>query len=156
MNCRFAIPVAISSKTSDPQRILEDLHLAKASRVWLAPGIHNDKETQAKVFSKLKDYIDFFKGHGFETGVWFWAFQVQGNKSFTHIHSFEGTSPAEICPLDTDFRAFMQDIIRTVAAMSPDLIMFDDDYSLYHSGTGCICRHHLERVSKALGEQVSE
>ena len=156
MNCRFAIPVVLSSQTSDLQRILEDLRLAKASRVWLATGIYNDKEKQAKVFSKLKDYIAFFKGNGIETGVWFWAFQVQGNKTFTHIHSFEGTSPAEICPLDTGFRAFMQDAIRAIAAMEPDLIMFDDDFSLYHSGTGCICRHHLERVSKELGEQVLE
>ncbi len=156
MNCRFSIPVVISSQTSDLQRMLEDLRLAKASRVWIATGIYNDKEKQAKVFSRLGEHIRFFKENGIETGVWFWAFQVQGNKSFTHIHSFEGTNAAECCPLDMDFRAFMQDAIRAIAAIGPDLIMFDDDYSLYHSGTGCICRHHLERVSKELGEQVSE
>ena len=156
MNCKFAIPITTSSQTLKPERLVEDLHLAKASRVWLATPVYFDKENRAKQFDKLGKHINFAKENGLEVGVWLLALQVHGVHNFTHIHSFNGTSAAECCPLDADFRVFMQQAIMEIAALGPDLILFDDDLSFYHQGTGCICHHHLERASKALGETIAE
>ena len=156
MSCKVAIPMTISSQTLKPQRLLEDLRLAKANRAWLATPIYFDKESRARQFAKLGDYIKLVKDNGFEAGVWFWALQVHGNHNFTHIHSFAGTSETECCPLDVDFRAFMQQTIKEIGVLGPDLIMFDDDFCFHHLGTGCICHNHLERASKAFGEPISE
>lgn len=155
-----SIPVMLTAKTFDADRILADLRFAGASRVFLAiPPISTDRTDRERVFEKLAPAIRFFKQNGIETGVWFWAFMTGGQSPFTRISGFGGKESAmENCPADPDFLDFAAENLAAIAAMSPDLIMFDDDLRLgfLDSGCGCLCRHHKAAMRNILGEELPE
>ena len=81
-----AIPKVIGVPTHDNEKLLADLKLCGANRVFLAlPVLPYDAEKRQEIFDNLKKDIEFFKGKGVEIGVWFWAFWVQGENPFTPI-----------------------------------------------------------------------
>ena len=91
---RTAVPVMLTSKHFDPEKILSDLKLVGSDRIFLAlPPLNSDTARQTAVFDKLAEAIPFFKRNGIETGVWFWAFMVEGENDFTPITGFGGKSP---------------------------------------------------------------
>lgn len=153
-----AIPKVIGVPTHDNEKLLADLKLCGANRVFLAlPALPYDAEKRQEIFDNLKKDIEFFKGKGVEIGVWFWAFWVQGENPFTPIKGFGlKDSVNERCPLDPAFMEYATDNIKKISAMDPDLIMFDDDLRFGHfdSGYGCICEHHRKLMSEILGEEL--
>ena len=154
----LSVPVMVTSKAFDKEKILADLRLAGAKRVFLAIGaLTTNEEKQNEIFLQLERAINFFKNNGIETGVWFWAFMVKGNNSFTPITGFsKAVSSEQKCPLDENFLRFMSDKIQKIAKMRPDLIMFDDDLRLgfLDSGCGCICEKHRAAMQKILHKDV--
>lgn len=152
---RTAVPVMLTSKHFDPEKILNDLKLVGSDRVFLAlPPLNTDTCRQKAVFEKLAEAIPFFKKRGIETGVWFWAFMVEGENNFTPITGFGGKqSSTEKCPLDPAFLEYAADTVRTIAAMHPDIILYDDDFrfGFLDSGNGCQCRFHRAEMKKRLG-----
>ncbi len=153
-----AIPKVIGVPTHDNEKLLADLKLCGANRVFLALDVlPYDNEKRKAIFENLKKDIEFFKGKGVEIGVWFWAFWVKGENPFTHLKGFGlKDSGNECCPLDPAFLEYAADNIKKIAAMNPDLIMFDDDLRFGHvdSGYGCICERHRKLMSDTLGEEV--
>ena len=153
-----AIPKIIGVPTNDNEKLLADLKLCGANRVFLAlPVLPYDDDKRQQIFDNLKKDIEFFKGKGCEIGVWFWAFWVQGENPFTPLTGFGGKeSGNEYCPLDPEFMKYATNNIKIVASLDPDLIMFDDDLRFGHvdSGYGCICKHHRKLMSGILGEEV--
>lgn len=156
----IAMPVMVSSKTFNRESIINDLKKVGAKRVFLAiPSISYDREKQKDIYDKLAVEVKAFKESGIETGVWFWAFSMRGESPFTHIKGLGGKeSSHEMCPADPGFLDFMSEQLRTVAAMNPDLIMFDDDlrFGFLDSGYGCVCKHHMAKISEILGETVTD
>ena len=155
---RVSIPVMLTSPHFHKERILADLREAGANRVFLAlPPLTTDRPKQQAVFDKLAEAVPFFKQNGIETGVWLWAFMVEGENDFTPITGFGGKkSTAEKCPLDPAFVAFSADIIRAIAALHPDIIMYDDDFrfGLLDSGFGCQCRYHRAQMQRYLTDKA--
>ena len=154
----LSVPVMVTSKAFDKEKILADLRLAGAKRVFLAIGaLTTNEEKQNEILLQLERAINFFNYFGFETGVWLWAFMVKGNNSFTPITGFSKVvSSEQRCPLDENFLSFMSDKIEKIAKMHPDLIMFDDDLRLgfLDSGCGCICEKHRAAMQKILHKDV--
>ena len=152
---RLSVPVMLTSPHFEPQRILEDLEQQGAERILLAlPPLSTDETVQNRIFEKLAGAISFFKENGLETGVWFWTFWVEGKNDFTPITGFGGRKSAnEKCPLDPNFLDFAASVIRKIAAMNPDIILYDDDFRLGNldSGTGCLCAYHRVEMKKRLG-----
>lgn len=142
----LSVPVMLTAKTYDTEKILADLRYAEANRVVLAiDTFTTDRAAGENVFEKLQKAIPFFRKNGFEVAVWAWAFAVSGENTFTPITGFSGKKSAvENCPLDPDFTEFAASCIRRIAGMNPDLIMFDDDLRLgfHDSGCGCLCERH--------------
>lgn len=157
---RISVPVMVTAKTFDPEAILADLRAAGAERVFLAiPPISTDEKKQNAINEKLASAVKFFKGHGIETGVWFWAFWVEGEHGFTPITGVNGSeSRQEKCPFDENFLAFMAKHLAAVAAMGPDLIQFDDDlrFGFIDCGFGCTCKNHRAAMEKMLGKSLPE
>ncbi|MBR4768182.1 MAG: hypothetical protein IK088_04305, partial [Lachnospiraceae bacterium] len=164
------IPACFSSPTFDHDRVLEDLKIMKTDRLLL-PGfnyIHTDPEVMEPYYKKAAEEVRWFHERGIWVGIWFWSFIIQGKNDFTKMVDVTGYSEGDkgvmndstishICPLDEDYIRFMQAHVKRVASMHPDLILFDDDYSLgHHSGRPaqmCLCKHHLKRIGKILGEE---
>lgn len=70
---------------------------------------------------------------------------------FQRIVRLDGSSPYIFCPLDGDFRAYVRDAIRRLAALHPDFFMVDDDFRLLTGREGCFCPLHLERFNRMHG-----
>ena len=155
---RYCIPTMVTSPTFSPESVLRDLQAAGADRVLLAiPPLNTDAAVMEDVYKKLDGAIRFFKAHGMECGVWFWAFCVDGKCDFTPMSGFIGDSLHEKCPLDPAFLDFAKENIKRVALMQPDLILFDDDLRTGNldSGFGCLCRYHRRKMAERLdGEDV--
>lgn len=63
----------------------------------------------------------------------------------------DGSSPYIFCPQDGDFRAYVRDAVRRLAALRPDFFMVDDDFRLLTGRDGCFCPLHLERFNRMHG-----
>lgn len=70
---------------------------------------------------------------------------------FQRIVRSDGSSPYIFCPLDGDFRAYVRDAVRRLAALRPDFFMVDDDFRLLTGRDGCFCPLHLERFNRTHG-----
>ncbi len=131
------------------EQTLIALKKAGAKRVLLAMEPLAEKMTD--VYGLLKRCIDFFSAHGLKCGVWFWAFMVNSDR-FTPIIGNAGKSNTQKCPLDPDFLVFAQNNVKRIAALKPELILFDDDLRLgfLDSGFGCVCEHHRKLMEQVL------
>ncbi len=58
-----------------------------------------------------------------------------------------------VCPYDEDFRAYIKNCFREIAACHPDMIMLDDDFRLlsFRSGGGCGCPLHVGAFNRLAG-----
>ena len=87
-------------------------------------------------------------GHGYPLDQKF-AFQ-------NFIEAKSGNSRDSCCPYDEGFRAYIKDVMKTLAAHKPKVIMVDDDFRLMHyKGNGCVCPLHMKRLSELIGEELT-
>lgn len=130
----------------------------EADIVFLALDCYKmDKEKQKKEFSSLIKNVPIFQKAGFTVGVWVWTFMIREENSYTHITSPSGkVSREQVCPSDEDFCAFAYEYMQNIAKSNPDMIMFDDDfrYGFIDCGLGCVCKNHLDYMSRLLGEEI--
>ena len=88
-------------------------------------------------------------GHGWTLGEKF-AFQ-------SHINFNDGRQVDSVCPCDEGFKAYIYNVMKTIASYSPECIMVDDDFRLiWYKGEGCACPLHMERFNKKAGTNLTK
>ena len=155
----LSIPVMLMASNYNRKDILADLREAKATRVVLALGyLTYDTEKMERFYNRLREEIPAYHKAGFEVGVWFWTFLIQGNPPFAPMMDAEsGNIGSVCCPLGEDYLRFMEHHLQTVAAMHPDLIFYDDDFSFRISSNAspaCFCPLHRAKMEEILGEPL--
>ena len=157
----ISIPIIVTAPTYDKKQVLDDLRLMGAKRVFLAiPFLTHDEKILEGYYSALRDSIDFFKTEGVEVGVWFWTFRFEDKEPrYTLMVTSEGkeclTTTAKYCPLDEGYLSFMEQHVKTLAAMHPDIILFDDDFAFGFTSMAapsCYCELHRKKMAEFLGE----
>ena len=172
---KISVPVMISDRF-DKVKTLAQLRKMEAQRVFLALDILSfDNEKREEKLNFLRDLIPFFKSAGLETGVWFWSFwrvdTELADPKMTVITGFDGKlaeekngcgptgniSSAFFCPSSPEFLEDTCDYLKEIAKLSPDVIMFDDDFRFGNlpTGFGCCCENHLKMMSEELGEEIT-
>ncbi len=164
----LSIPVILMAPTYNREAILADLRQAKANRVMLALHyLTYDTEKMQAVYDRLREEIPAFQKEGFEVGVWFWTFLVQGNPPFMPMQDAENGTFGSVnhdtvrsyCPLGEEYLRFMENHLQTVASMHPNLILFDDDFSFRISSKAspaCFCPLHRSRMEQLLKEPLPD
>ncbi|MBQ9544339.1 MAG: hypothetical protein IJV00_04355 [Clostridia bacterium] len=157
------LPVMLSTLTEDNRAsYLEEFISLGCRRLWLCPERELLFDADADL-SGIKSHIDFFRANGFETGLWINAFGFGGpavkDVPWQRIVSSVGVDRPrndEFCPADPGFAHAMATLVARLAALSPQLIMLDDDLCVsVRPGIGCFCPRHLEMMSDFLGEKLS-
>lgn len=68
----------------------------------------------------------------------------------------DGQEEFVTCPYDTGFQDYLRDQLKKLAALSPKVIMVDDDFRLmYRGGRGCACPLHMAAYRKAGGRAAT-
>lgn len=139
-------------------RTAQALRKAGINRVLLAIGSYkSDLDARARQLDALYENLEFMKREGFDAGAWLWAFMYDGGE-YTRVAGFDGRSSKQsCCPLDPGFREFCAGYVRDIAALSPSLILFDDDLRFGHLdiGLGCRCELHIADILNRLDERLS-
>ena len=157
------VPCMPLDPTYDRLAVLADLRTMEAKRVFLAlPFLSHDREAMQAMYDGLRLEIAFFQKEGIEVGVWFWTFRLADKDAkYTLMVTSQGnachTSTAKYCPWDEGFLSFMEEHVKTLAAMGPDLIMFDDDLAFGFASMdapSCFCKLHREKMGQYLGEET--
>ena len=172
---KISIPVLLNER-SVKEDIYESLKNAGAQRVFLAIDVISlNDEKNKKHMEILREFIPYFKSKGFEVGVWFWTFWrsdlTEEYLNDCMMESGEGrkrTRNAELnsvikkvtgfcCPASQKFVSDAMKVIKEIATLNPDIMMFDDDYRFGTHGDsgGCYCKHHLKMVSEKLGRNIT-
>lgn len=170
---KISVPVMINDRF-DREKVLTQLKKIHAQRVFFALEIISLDMEKRKDFGTLGNDIKFFQFNGFEVGVWVWTFwrtniDLVGDE-MPIVTGFDGKKAYEsnacdtsgkiesafMCPSSVAFRADTCDYVSRIAALGPDIIMFDDDfrYGNLPTGFGCCCDNHLKMMSQTLGETV--
>lgn len=88
---KISVPLNSDKTASECDAVLKQLKRAGVDRVFLSIGQYKtDGEERKKIFKTLKENCEFFKKHGFETGVWMWAFYSDAPTGFEHITGANG------------------------------------------------------------------
>ncbi|MBE6597083.1 MAG: hypothetical protein E7641_05370 [Ruminococcaceae bacterium] len=157
----ISVPIIVTADTYDPSAVLNDLKLMGAKRVFLAiPFLTHDMTVMESYYKALSDNIGYFQAEGIEVGIWFWSFRLEDKEAkYTLMVTSEGkechTTTAKYCPLDEGFLNFMEEHMKRLAAMHPDLIMFDDDLAFGFTSMvapTCFCHLHRAKMGEFLGE----
>lgn len=164
------------SERFNKENTLLQLRKMDADRVFLAiPILSFDQEKRKNILELLESSIAFFKAESFEVGVWLWTFWRADIEKMPAdmpiITSFDGRiarqddcceptgkiNSAFFCPSSPEFIADTGKFLKEVAKLSPDIIMFDDDFRFGNlsTGFGCCCDNHLKMMSEELGETVT-
>ena len=172
---KVSIPITVTENLNK-EDILTALQMAKADCIFLAINyISAKKEINVKLLAPLKEFIPFFKSHGYTVGVWFWSLWISDldNSEITDcvminsagkprladtpLNSNEKITSGFICPTSQKAVSYMTDMVRSVAALSPDIILFDDDldYATHMNSIGCYCDRHLKLIEKRLGYPIT-
>lgn len=144
------------AENTDREKAVEMFKNMKAERIFLAFKSDTlEGEGKEKELKALRDNLEFFKGRGFEIGVWFWAFTTGKEKGYLKMKSPGGkVSRTNICPSDKKYCRLMYSFLKEIAAEPIDIIMFDDDfrYGFIDIGFGCLCKNHYNKICEILGE----
>ncbi len=158
----IAVPIQSANMQScgGREKILAELRRMGAKRIFLAMGtLCNDKTERDYEFKHLKENTKFFKSHGLEVGSWMWTFWVRGKNNFTKMRGAgEKNSEFFACPLDEDFRSFVYEYVKGVAACGVDIINLDDDFRYGYIGgknITCTCPLHMRKICDTLGEELT-
>ena len=141
------------------ETIVAQMREAGVSRVFLAQGAYLMEEAdKTRMLETLKDNIHYLKAEGFEVGVWIWTFMEAQPSGFSKmVDSHGGTLTSYNCPANPEFVAYSTEYVAAIAALHPDIILFDDDYRFGHlsGGMACFCEHHMADMQARLGETIS-
>ncbi len=140
------------------EQILQQLQAMEAIGVILAvqPYSMQDSHREAEL-AALRENCRFFRAHGLAVGAWTWAFMVEGEHSMTCMRAVSGAEIAtEVCPLDDAFRVRAGEWIKALASCGVELLLYDDDFrfGFHEGGVCCICKHHLQKMSAMVGEEL--
>lgn len=158
---KISVPVKCANIGEENKfKTLHELERLGASRVFIATSAyHTDSEVRKAVLDDLGDKINFFKSHGYGVGVWLWSSIVKDKNEFQKkVNSRGVTHKKWTCHADGDFLKLAAEFARDIARLSPDLIMYDDDfkYSRDENGLhGCFCPWHRKLLRDMYGEEYS-
>ena len=163
MNYKISAPIIVENiERQGRNELLIKLKELNAERVFLAIGSYNiNIEKREKMLRAVKDNCEFFHSHGFEVGVWLWAFMFAEPTRYTPIIMVkpnEEISDLDACPPDEEFLNFSGEFLQDIASCGVDMIMFDDDlrFGFKENGAmGCLCENHMKRICERLGEDIS-
>lgn len=171
----ISVPVHIE-RNFDKEAALQALKKAKAKYVFLSPSKTSvKKSSNDKQIEILRDLVPFFQKNGLKVGVWIWSLWVadfepdtisdyvmKNYKGGLHsmgspLNSNEKICSGFICPTSEKAVKIMTDFIKDITALSPDIILFDDDldYTTHMGSFGCYCDRHLKLISDRLGYQIT-
>ena len=160
---KISIPVVINTAQFKMEETLSELKRAGADRVMLAVGeIPFHKAGREAIYQKLARCIPYYRENGLEVGFWAWSFMRADRHNdpwgcdIRIGHDGKENSVA-FCPLSPGFFADTRDFLTNIARLGPDIIQFDDDYSMTFSGGVkdlCYCDRHMALIQKELGEKI--
>lgn len=169
---KISVPVVVHDNHFNGKAALKELQRCNADRVFLSVGVISiSNEDNQKIIDILKENIPFFKEAGLEVGVWLWTFWRSGfsaeeekdllmvRRSGEYRATVGTLSTSEknltgfCCPTSERFIAQTTDFLKNIAALKPDIIMFDDDfrYGFMDETIGCYCERHMKLMEQKLG-----
>lgn len=85
------------------------------------------------------------------------GYPLNQRSRFTYYENLtDGAEQHITCPYDTDFQDYLRNQLKTLAALSPKVIMVDDDFRLmFRDGRGCACPLHMAAYHKASGSAAT-
>ncbi len=157
---KISTPFVIHERT-DKEKMLKALKKMSSDRVFLAiePCFYN-RQNQVTL-NRLKPLIPYFKQHGYEVGVWLWTFWRRDPENVPDgvypITGFDASTNRHFCPSSPEFVKQACEFLSQIALLSPDIILFDDDYrfGFLPTGYGCCCPNHLKMLSDEVGEEIT-
>ena len=105
-----------------------------------------------------KKFLSHFKGDKKHVGILIQASIGHGWKpnapcNFQKIlHGFNGEQ-YRMCPLGSDFLAYLDQQMDTLMSLKPGFFMVDDDFRMLTGHTGCFCPLHLAEFERRTGEK---
>ena len=168
---KITIPISINSLLDENNlpKYLDDLRRCGAKRVFIG-GIGNIYMKTGRNYTHpeaIKRAVEYFKAAGLEVGIWLASFGnghalstaqaiTDETTAYTQITGINGESREHLscCPMDKNFVQAYCEGIRTIAALSPDLIMIDDDFRFNNRINihfACFCPLHLAEFYRRVG-----
>ncbi len=162
----LSIPI-MTDRGLDIEKQIEAIKEINPDRVFLSMSRYKwerdeDREEIIKRLTMLRERLE---AEGYETGVWISTFGYGGKMkkaikktagNITQKVSITGkTYEDAVCPLNTDVRRGVCELLEDLAKTGIKMIMLDDEYVLsVVPGIGCFCDLHMEKYCKMLGEDV--
>lgn len=158
----LTVPVICSTAYKYREETLAQLKKCGATRVALAL-----KREMAYGFSseenlrKLGELIEYFRAEGLEIMVWIGETIGHDRYSppvnsygYDTMRTLDGPDISALCPLGEKFGETVSNWAKKIAALSPDIIILDDDFRM-GDNFGCCCELHMQLIRKSLGEDIS-
>lgn len=159
----ISLPAMAISPAFDCDKVIAEAKLAGAGRIMLAiDTLSTDKAYMSRIFSVLQDSILRIQAAGLEACVWFWGLRIMEDDPFVRLTDCSGDNcrrSHRCCPLDEDFLLHVENFLKRLAAMHPDLILFDDDLTFEnytYESIGCFCQLHRSKMSELLDEPIAD
>lgn len=169
-----SIPVSLSEHFSKEETCAE-LKRAGAHRIFLSVSrLSFDQGKNDAMLATLRELVPYFQSQGFETGIWFWTFWYNdieesaeeylmvtssGEKRIneTVFHNGQPHHTGYCCPANPEFVSHATSIIKALAEIRPDILMFDDDfrYGFISGHGGCFCDAHIRLCEEKLGRPLT-
>ena len=162
---KISVPIIVSANTFDAKKVIADMKLMGADRVFLAIDfLSHDKSVMEGYYSAVEKAIPLFKKENIEVGIWFWTFRFYNEEPrYTVMVNSLGekchTTTVKYCPLDEGYLSFMEEHVKRLAAMHPDLIMYDDDLAFGFTSMkapSCFCPLHRKKMAEFLDGEIPE
>ena len=160
---KISVPAMVTAETFDPQQVIADLRAMGAHRVLLAIDfLSHDRRIMEGYYEALARAIPPFREAGIEVGIWFWTFRFFSEEPrYTVMVNALGedchTTTVKYCPLDSGFLSFMEEHVKRLAALHPDLILFDDDLAFGFTSMkapACFCPLHRQKMAEFLDGEI--
>jgi hypothetical protein len=170
MNDIYIVDVEPEDAPGSITRIRDLIHITKASFIaFKVTAVPNEYPLE----KRLQDWVHRFNllkagvvDLPIQTGILIQALmghgdrnRIRGHLLFQNIVGADGTACREsFCPLDVDFQAYTDLLIRTLAKARPAFFLIDDDFRIDHhppAQQGCMCPLHLKSFSRKLGVPLS-
>ena len=100
------------------------------------------------------------KGSGVKLGILLqstlghWLRQDTEQEQWTRTVDIEGNAK-RFCPFDPDFRAYIAEVVRQLAAEHPAIVMGDDDIRAFSPKMECFCPLHVAEFNRRTGKSLT-